>query len=713
MTTKKNEEIHTENKRFLQTLQEKIFNMGSGYEIDDENQNPPGISPKKEKEKEEEKVKEEKVKEEEKIEEKKVEEEVEKKEEKVGEEEKEEEEKEEKEEEEKEEEEEKKEEEKVEEEEEKKEEKEEKKEEEEDEEKKIYEEKINDEKIYDEKINNNNFDYSPVESPKNINLKESIPLPLEFNKIQNQDIQLEKEKEKENINSEDENNEIIDQNEIQHLPPINLAICKKHGKYFLKINPTNFEIVCKKCIEQGYISQLKIINNFNNKNNINDSEDEDEEKIKFNCFEHKNEKGSFYCEDCKQFVCNMCFADIHRQHKSHLPKIIANEFINIINEEIDNVNKLGPVLDDSINDIKKIYDNLKSQKADTMKIPQNTLKVIGSTNDNQIELFKKRANDKFMGIDKDVNDDCFTYNGIKEKNKKYLEILKNISEKLDSKSNKYILCIYHKRRTKILNEIKNYINSSFNFINVRLNNTNLKYVQNKEKIENSLNLINKEISNYEKSCISSISTGRENRAISLLRYVRFMHREIKYFKNSLIGFASNDNVFLTGLILCGLYIKINKNKNDNINTNNGEDLNNNEDINNNNEDLNASQKTKIPIQITILTMVNQAEGEKLYSQKYELYGVKGLDDHCVVFNFEKGIKIKKEKLYIIKVENLSETNYTDLWMGCIGKNNRKMQVIRCHNSGIQFLFKQTEGLQTDFDEFDHGIIAGVLYSTSK
>ena len=48
MTTNKNEEIHTENKRFLQTLQEKIFNMGSGYEIDDENQNPPDISPKKE-----------------------------------------------------------------------------------------------------------------------------------------------------------------------------------------------------------------------------------------------------------------------------------------------------------------------------------------------------------------------------------------------------------------------------------------------------------------------------------------------------------------------------------------------------------------------------------------------------------------------------------------------------------------------------------------
>ena len=66
---------------------------------------------------------------------------------------------------------------------------------------------------------------------------------------------------------------------------------------------------------------------------------------------------------------------------------------------------------------------------------------------------------------------------------------------------------------------------------------------------------------------------------------------------------------------------------------------------------------------------------------------------------------------MIKVENISENNYIDLWTGSVGKNTRKnIQVIRCHNTGIQFLFKQAEGIQTDFDEFDQGIIEGVLYS---
>ena len=677
-TTTKNEKILQENKRFLQTLQEQIFNRN--YEVDDENISLPKLS----KEIEEEKIKEEKVKEE-KIciektciektyEEKKVdvenlEEEEEKKDEENLDEEKLDEEK---------------------------------LSEEKIEEEIIAEEKLNEEKIEEQKKNSD----SPELSSNNINNNELNQNPIEFNKIK--EIKLE---DNENKYNEEDNRLLENQNIQQKYSSIKLAKCKIHGKSFLKINPTNFEIVCEKCIEEGNISQLKIINNFIKTNIIND--EDDEEKLKFNCLEHKNEKGTFYCEDCKQFVCNMCFADIHREHKCHLPKIITNEFLNDLNEETDNANKLRPILEYSINDIKKIYDNLKNRKVDTMKIPQNTLKVISLNNDSQIEVLKKKVNEIFMGIDKDVSDNILTYNGIKERNKKFLEILKIISEKIDSKTNKYVLCGYHKRKTEILKEINNFINSSFNFINIRLPNTNLKYDQNKEKIENSLNIMNKEISNYEKSCISSISTGRENRSIVLLRYIRFVHREIKYFKNSLVGFASNDNVFLTGLVLCGLYMKRNKNKNS-LNT---EDSNNNENSStneNNNEDLNASQKIKLPIRITVLTMVNQNEGDKLFSQNCELYGVKSDDDPCVTINFEKGIKIKKEKLYLIKIENLSDNNYTDLWTGCIGKNiKKKIQVIRCHNTGIQFIFKQTEGIQTDFDEFEQGIIGGVLYSTNK
>ena len=113
-------------------------------------------------------------------------------------------------------------------------------------------------------------------------------------------------------------------------------------------------------------------------------------------------------------------------------------------------------------------------------------------------------------------------------------------------------------------------------------------------------------------------------------------------------------------------------------------------------------------------MINQVEGEKLFNQKCELTGVRGSEEPSIIINFEKGIKISKEKLYLIKVENLSDNNYIDIWTGSVGKIKKKnIQVIRCHNTGIQFLFKQAEGIQTDFDEFENGIIEGVLYSTNK
>ena len=541
-----------------------------------------------------------------------------------------------------------------------------------------------------------------------IDLKEFLQSPQEPEKIDIQESSLPSiklEEKEENITPKS-----IPYDAANHhkLLLIKYAVCVNHGKSFLKIDQTNFEIVCEKCIEEGVKSQLEINVNLNN------SEYVDEDRKIFNCFLHQDSKGSFYCDDCKEFVCNMCFADIHKEHKCHLPNVIKDEFANDLMEEIDNFNILRPLLDDSVSDIKKISDNLKSQKDNIMKIPQNVLKTMGINNENQIELLSKKANEKFMGLDKEVNDDVFTFNSIKEKNKKYFEILNKIINEINSKDNNFDLCGYHKDIIELLNEISNHIKSSFNFVNIRLNDTNSKFNDNKDEIENSTNLINKEISNYEKSCISSISTGRLNRVIVLQRYIRFVHGEIKYFKNSLIGFASNDNIFLTGLVLCGLHIKRKKNKSkNNNNPNNGTQSENNNETTKE-EEIEDIKKIKIPIVITVSKMVNQTEGEQLYSQKCELTGVRGGGDPCVNINFDKGINITKEKLYLIKIENLSDDNYTDIWSGSVGKINRKdIQVLRCHNTGIQFLFKSVIGIQTDFDEFEQGIIGGVLYSPNK
>ena len=557
----------------------------------------------------------------------------------------------------------------------------------------------NDIKILSEKITNPNMKYD-IDEDFNLNLNNNWPKSEKIIKDEKLDL-----KESSSSLNKEPLPLRIKSDLIPKLSSIKLVKCKNHKKEYLKLVPNNFEVVCEKCIEEGNESQLEIINNHESEENI------------FNCYKHKESKGSFFCNDCNKFICKMCFAEEHRPHACHLPEIIIKEFKKNIQESIDYSNELNPILDDSIKDIKLIYDKLKQQKIDIMKIPQNTLKIISSNNSNQINILLDKSYTKFQGIDNEVSDDFITYKILKDKANEYIGILKKIINDIyninEEDKDKFELCKYHKEKSSLLHEIFNYINSSHNFINLRLNNTNNKYNQNKEKIENSINLMNKEISNYEKSCISSILTGRENRAIILRRYIHFSHNEIKYFKNSIIGFASNNNVFLSGLSLCGLYRK-KKNQPQNNNTNNDSNNEVNEGVANESNENNEKINKKLLIEITISTMSNQMEGEKLLSQKSELTCAKGSDEPSIIINFEKGINILKEKLYLIKVENLSDNNYIDIWTGSIGNIKKKgIQVIRCHNSGIQFLFKHAEGLQTDFDEFENGIIEGVLYSINK
>ena len=548
----------------------------------------------------------------------------------------------------------------------------EKKEEEKKEDEKIIEEKKEDEKIEDEKKSEEEKEDEKKSEEKIIEEKIIEEKKSEEKKLKEKKVKEKKEDEKDS-----------------RLLSIKLTSCKEHGRDYLKINPENFEVVCQKCLNENKESQLEILNR---PSFIEDDDDE------FKCSEHPNIKVSFYCDQCKKFVCKMCFAETHREHKCHLPKVIKKEFIEYVNESLNSAKNLGPILNDSITEIKNISDGLKTQKEETMKIPENSNKLISNDNQNQIENLLKKASDNFLGIDNEVNEDCITFNNIKNKTKNYLESLKEICSELNERydNKKSEVCEYHHDVYKNLTEIIEHISFSNNFLNVRLKETENKFNDNENKINNSLSLLKKEILNYENSSISSITTGNSNKTYLLRRFVRFIHSDVKYFKTTLVGFAANDNIFLNGLLLCGLYIRHKKK----------EGL--------SDEELNKLKNESVPVQISILTMTNQSEGETLFSQKFEINSVINYDDPCFIMNFDKGVKIAKEKLYLIKVENLSSNNYIDIWTGNSGKILKKgLQVIRCHNTGTQVLFKEAQGIQTDFDEFDFGIIEGVVYSISK
>ena len=559
------------------------------------------------------------------------------------------------------------------------------------------------------------------------------------NKIANMEAEYEIDEENQNINNNDfiklnssnpeliqENNDnnnnilkesIISQNDIQPPSPqslssINSVYCKYHNKAFLKLDQNSFEIVCEKCIEEGNKSQLDIDTNIS-LDNFGSTYDPE-----FNCYKHNEIKGSFYCDECKEFICKMCFAEEHRKHKCHLPEVIKKEFIEQLDELLNLSSELTPVFNENIIDIKNIYENMKKQKDDIEKIPQNVIKIIFNNNETQVNLLKEKINKKMLGIDGEVFDNNTTFNIIKDKMKKYFELLEEILSYISNKNfeDNFQLCEFHKKESSLFKEIEKFIKTSLNFIKIRLKNTNDKFEENKDIIDNSMNMISKEISNYEKSCVSSITTGRQSRSIVLRRFIHFSHNEIKYFKSSIIGFASNNNIFLTGISLCGLYTRKNKKmKLITLETPKDEKERDSLNINNTNNSQETNQDiSQLDIQVTVSTMSNHVEGEKLFSQKCVLNGVRKIEEPAVIINFEKGVNIIKEKLYLIKVENLSDNNYIDILIGKVPELKKKnIQVIRCQNSGIQFLFKQAEGITTDFDEFNQGIIEGVLYSYSK
>jgi hypothetical protein len=289
-------------------------------------------------------------------------------------------------------------------------------------------------KILSEKITNTNMQYD-IDEDFNINNNS----PKLDEKIKNDDEILDF-KEPSSLNTETQKENVQTKKIlIPKLSSIKLVKCKIHNKEYLKLIPNNFEVVCEKCIEEGNESQLEIINR---------TESEEEEENNYNCYIHQESKGSFYCDECKKFICKMCFAEEHRTHKCHLPEIIIKEFVKNVQESIDYSNELSPILNENINNIKKIYETLKQQKSDIMKVPQNTLKIISNNNSNQIDLLLDKSFEKFQGIDNEIHDDYITHNILKEKTNEYLETIKNIINdinNIDEKDiTKFDLCKYHK-----------------------------------------------------------------------------------------------------------------------------------------------------------------------------------------------------------------------------------------------------------------------------
>ena len=497
----------------------------------------------------------------------------------------------------------------------------------------------------------------------------------------------EKDKTKEEIKPKQENKPTIKKEEFNSttdLCQLSNIRCKIHGNNYLNVSIINFSLVCRKCIEEG---KRNFEFDCDNKENI------DINKDKIDCYQHIKKKGSYYCDDCKKFICKLCFANEHRNHKSHLPKSISDNFKNYIDSTIDNVKQLKPVLDGSLEDIKQIYNKLKDQKDETLKIPNKTIQNITIKNSEQMNIFNDIFISKMGNLDKDVEDDSIRHSKIKEKNLKFLQDCDEYNKKIkneDKSLSSVQICQYHKDKKDKFKEISEFIENSLTFLNIRMKNTLNAANESKTKLLNDIQLLNKTINTYENCTTSSIITGQANNSILLRRFLRFVHSDVKYFKITSIIVSVSSPIFLTGLALCGLYVSNKKTADPNYVHN---------------------PSSNLDITIAVYELLENEEKNKLFIMKSELLPIRDKIDPSISINFLKGIKLVPNKQYLVTIQNTSDISYCDLWVGAVSKENEKSeQKIRCHNTKVDFSFTQTKTIQTDFDEFAMGIIEGILFS---
>lgn len=497
----------------------------------------------------------------------------------------------------------------------------------------------------------------------------------------------ENDKKKEEIKPKQETKPTIKKQELNSLSDlyqISSVRCKIHGNNYLNISKINFSLVCRKCIDEGK-KEFEFI--CDSKENIKTN------KEKIDCYQHTKKKGSYYCDDCKEFICKLCFANEHRNHKSHLPKSISDNFKKYIDSTIDNVKQLKPVLDESLEDIKQIYNKLKDQKDETLKIPNKTIQNITIKNSDQMNIFNDIFISKMGNLDKDVEDDSIRHSKIKEKNLKLLQDCDEYNKKIkneDKSLSSVKICQYHKDKKDKFKEISEFIENSLTFLNIRMKNTLIAANESKTKLLNDIQLLNKSVNMYENCTTSSIITGQANNSILLRRFLRFVHSDVKYFKITSIIVSVSSPVFLTGLALCGLYVSNKQTADPNYVHN---------------------PSSNLDITIAVYELRENEDKNKLFIMKSELLPIRDKIDPSISINFMKGIKLVPNKQYLVTIQNTSDISYCDLWVGAVSKENEKSeQKIRCHNTKVDFSFTQTKNIQTDFDEFSMGIIEGILFS---
>ena len=601
------------------------------------------------------------------------------------------------------------------------------------------ENEINNEINKDSNIKNDN-------NNENINEKENISEKLN-NRIDSSS-EREKGEFKENNQSEENKEEIKEEENIQELIPLSYRCLNNgHREKYITLDRKKQNLICKNCylsgaletnleLNQEFIDQYlkeeeqKKLNeqlpqnvikenseeskNSENEENINKSksnEDENDSKkindIKCLTFQCEN-KPYYFCESCQDFICYRCIVQKmneqtdksrHYYHDIESVNYEANSFNDDIKLNLDTINKIDLSLDYLIDNEKiKAKNIIQKLKEENRVDLQNYIKNINKNirllfTENNNLLYNKYTQKTFGNSDNNVKDLKISTINTKSKIEKILEELNDIKNSMNNEdlSNEE-KCEKHQKSIELLKKANSLIQKGNGILyhsKEELDHINSENTKSKFEEEDALST--KILLDNEKSIIQNLlNTSRRQGTYKLNRFVTYKHEGLKYFGFSSLELTCEKDIILCGLFLCGKYLSIRKIKNSDYST------------------IPLEQRGFLNINIKIY---EKDKKEPLIDEDKKLYEVIDINDPVVDIFFEKGIKMKKDVRYIILIENLEQEKFSDIWVGNVLKKyfNVNKETITCNSSGNVFNFYMPQEHISDFNEFEQGIIEGILY----
>ena len=602
---------------------------------------------------------------------------------------------------------------------------------------------------------NNKQDINERNVKEEENLSEKLKEKTDSSKeLAKDEYKNEKEKENENEDEDDKESskskeeEKNEEESIQELIPLSYRCLNlDHGEKYITLDRKKQNLICKNCylsgaletnleLNQPFIDQYlkeeeqKKLNEESPQNviketseesknsesvekinksisNEEDNKSKEPEKIKCLTFQCEN-KPYYFCEACQDFICYKCLMQRmneqtdksrHYYHDVESVNYESNSFNDDIKLNLETIKKIDFSLDYLIKNektkaetvIEKLKDESRVDLANYIKNINKNISLLFSEN-NKI-LYSKYMQNTFNGSDNTIKEIKLSNVSTKSKIEEILEELNHIKISMNNKDiTNEEKCELHQKQLELL-KIANSLLQKGNRI-LQQSREELNYLNDentKKKFEDEDSLSIKVLFDNEKSLLQNVlNTSKKQGSYKLNRFVTYKHQGLKYFGVSSLELTCEKDIILCGLFLCGKYLSSKIIKKNDYST------------------IPMEQRGFLNINIKVY---EKNKKEALIDEDKKLYEVINVNDPIVDIIFEKGVKMKKDVKYIIVVENLEKEKFSDIWIGNILNKNANISkdTIRCNSSGINFTFYISQDFNSDFSEFDQGIIEGILY----